>query len=86
MDSQVVRGIGSQARKNFSAWAIGRLSMADWKIFEEENSGIYVTKDQLREMYDRAVSEKYGFLDYRPRSGDPENMFYANFTTRLVPS
>ncbi len=85
-DSQVVRGLGANARKNFSAWAIGRLPMSDWKIFLEENSGTYVTKEQLQELYDRAVSDKYGFLFYRPRSRDVNNMFYRGFTTRMIPS
>ena len=45
-----------------------------------------MSKEQLREMYDRAVGEPYGFLFYKPRTGDPENMFYSKFTTRLIPS
>ena len=57
-----------------------------YKAFEEEHSGTYVTREQLREIYDRAVGQKYGFLFYKPRSGDPNNMFYANFTVRLIPS
>ena len=61
-------------------------AQTDYKAFEEEHSGTYVTKEQLREMYERATGHKYGFLYYRPRSGDVENMFYANFTTRLLPS
>ncbi len=73
-------------RKNFACWALGRMPMVDWKAFEEEHSGTYVTKEQLRELYDRAVSEPYGFLFYKPRTGDPENTFYSRFTTRLIPS
>ena len=60
--------------------------MSDWKIFEEENAGVYVTKEQLFEMWSRATAQKYGFLFYLPRSGDVNNMFFANFTTRLIPS
>ena len=43
-------------------------------------------REALREMYQRAVGHKYGFLYYRPRSGDIENMFYDSFTQRLIPS
>ena len=84
--TQVYRGLSSSMRKNFAAWAIGRLPMIDYRAFEEEHSGTYVTREQLRELYDRAVSEPYGFLFYKPRTGDPENMFYSKFTTRLIPS
>ncbi len=84
--TQVYRGLSSAMRKNFAAWAIGRMPMIDYKAFEEEHSGTYVTKEQLRELYDRAVGEQYGFLFYKPRTGDPENMFYSKFTTRLIPS
>lgn len=79
-------GLSSIQRKNFAAFALGRLPMNDYKAFEEEHSGTFVTKEQLRELYDRAVSEPYGFLFYKPRTGDPENMFYSKFTTRLIPS
>ena len=85
-DSQVYRGLESQMRKNYAAWCIGRLPEIDYKAFSEEHSGTFVTKEQLREIYERAVGVPYGFLYDRPRSGDPENMFYANFTTRLLPS
>ena len=85
-DTQVYRGLQSDMRKNFAMWCIGRLPAVDWKAFEEEHSGTFVTKEQLREMYDRAVSPKYGFFTYKPRSGDPNQMFYASFTTRLIPS
>jgi hypothetical protein len=85
-DSQVYRGLQSDMRKNFAAWCIGHLPQVDYKAFEEEHSGTYVTREQLREIYDRAVGQTYGFLFYKPRSGDPLNMFYANFTTRLIPS
>ena len=40
-DSQVVRGLGANARKNFSMWCIGRLPMSDWKIFEDEKISSY---------------------------------------------
>ncbi len=83
---QVYRGLSSAMRKNCAAWALGRMPMVDYKAFEEEHSGTYVTQEQLRELYDRAVSEPYGFLFYKPRTGDPENMFYNAFTTRLIPS
>ena len=58
---------------------------ADWQAFEDENT-TFVTREQLREMYQRAVGHKFGFLYYRPRSGDVENMFYDSFTQRLIPS
>ena len=62
------------------------MPQVDYKAFEEEHSGTYVSKEQLRELYDRAVGEPYGLLFYKPRTGDPENMFYSKFTTRLIPS
>ncbi len=58
--------------------------MIDYKAFEEEHAGTHVTKEQLRELYNRATSEPYGFLFYKPRTGDPEKMFYSKFTTRLM--
>ena len=84
-DSQTVRGIDSQMRKNLAGYCLGRLSAADWQAFEDENT-TFVTREQLREMYQRAVGHKFGFLYYRPRSGDPEHMFYDSFTQRLIPS
>ena len=84
-DSQTVRGIDSQMRKNLAGYCLGRLSAADWQAFEDENT-TFVTREQLREMYQRAVGHKFGFLYYRPRSGDVENMFYDSFTQRLIPS
>ena len=84
-DSQTVRGIDSQMRKNLAGYCLGRLSAADWTAFEDENT-TFVTREQLREMYQRAVGHKFGFLYYRPRSGDVENMFYDAFTQRLIPS
>ena len=85
LDSQTVRGIDSQIRKNLAAYTLGRLSAADWQAFEDENT-TFVTREQLREMYQRAVGHQFGFLYYRPRSGDPENMFYDSFVQRLIPS
>ena len=85
MDSQTVRGIDATARKNIAGWCLGRLSAADWQAFEDENT-TFVTREQLREMYQRAVGHKFGFHYYRPRSGDVENMFYDSFTQRLIPS
>ncbi len=79
-------GLSAVQRKNFAAFALGRLPMNDYKAFEDEHSGTFVTKEQLRELYDRAVNEPYGFLFYKPRSGDPQNMFFSKFTTRLIPS
>ncbi len=43
--------------ENLACWALGRMHMVDWKAFEEEHSGTYVTREQLRELYGRAVSE-----------------------------
>ena len=73
-------------RKNFSAWSLGKLSAADWRVFKDEHAGSWVTREQLRELYKRATQQKYGFLYYRPRSNDLEHMFYANFTERLLVS
>ena len=84
--SQTIRGLSSAQRKNFSAWALGKLSAADWRVFEDEHAGSWVTREQLRELYKRATQKKYGFLYYRPRSNDLEHMFYANFTERLLVS
>ena len=84
--SQTIKGLAVAQRRNFSAWALGKLSAADWKVFEDENAGSFVTREQLRELYKRATQKKYGFLFYRPRSNDIERMFYANFIERLIPS
>ena len=84
--SQTIKGLSSAQRKNFSAWAFGKLSAADWRVFEDEHAGSWVTREQLRELYKRATQQKYGFLYYRPRSNDLEHMFYANFTERLLVS
>ena len=54
-DSRVYRGLQSDMRKNFAAWCIGRLPQVDYKAFSEEHSGTFVTPEQLREIYDRAV-------------------------------
>ncbi len=59
--------------------------MVDYTAFEEEHSGTFVTREQLREIYDRAVGPNYGFFYYKQRSGDPNNMFFASFTTRIIP-
>ena len=84
--AQVYRGLSAAQRKNFAGWCLGKMAAIDWKIFEDEHAGAFVTREQLRALYARATGQKYGFLFYRPRSGDVENMFYAGFTTRLVPT
>ena len=84
-DSQVVRGLGANARKNFSMWCLGKLPASDWKIFEDENAGVNVDRKQLRELWQRALAEPYGFLFYKPRE-KPGYQFYSKFSTRLVPS
>ena len=84
--SQVYRGLSAAQRKNFAGWCLGKMAAVDWKAFEDEHAGAFVTREQLRALYARATGQRYGFLYYRPRSGDVENMFYAGFTTRLVPT
>jgi len=84
--SQTIRGLGVEQRRNFSAWALGKLSAADWRVFEDEHAGSWVTREQLRELYKRATQQKYSFLYYRPRSNDLEHMFYSSFTQRLLMS
>jgi hypothetical protein len=84
-DSQVVRGLGASARKNFSMWCIGKLQMSDWKIVSDEHSGVNVDRKQLLELWQRALAEPYGFLFYKPRE-KPGYQFYSKFSTRLVPS
>ena len=82
--TQVYWGLSQAQRKNFAGWCLGKMAAVDWKVFEDEHAGSFVTRDELRRLYARATGQKYGFLYYRPRSGDVENMFYAGFTTRLV--
>ena len=84
--TQVYRGLSNAQRKNFAGWCLGKMAAVDWKAFEDEHAGAFVTREQLRALYARATGQRYGFLYYRPRSGDVENMFYSGFTTRLVPT
>ena len=84
--TQVYRGLSQAQRKNFAGWCLGKMAAVDWKVFEDEHAGAFVTREQLRALYARATAQKYGFLFYRPRSGDVEHMFYSGFTTRLVPT
>ena len=84
--SQVYKGLSAAMRKNFACWALGRLPPVDWRAFEDEHAGTYVTREQLRALWARALAKPYGFLFYRPRSGDPEHMFWASMTERLVPT
>ena len=79
-------GLSTAMRKNFACWALGRMPHADWKTFEEEHAGTYVSREQLRALWARALAKPYGFLFYRPRSSDPENMFWGSLTERLVPT
>ena len=62
-----------------------KLPFSDWRIFEEENAGVNVDRKQLRELWQRALAEPYGFLFYKPRE-KPGYQFYSKFSTRLVPS
>ena len=84
--TQVYRGLSQAQRKNFAGWCLGKMAAVDWKVFEDEHAGSFVTRDELRRLYARATAQKYGFLYYRPRSGDVENMFYSSFTEKLVPT
>ena len=81
-------GAGTFVRnaKNSNCWALGRINAADLKTWLDENAGTFFSREQLMEAYSKAVSKKYGFLFYRPKSGDPENMLYSSFTERLVPT
>ena len=84
--TQVYRGLSQAQRKNFAGWCLGKMAAVDWKVFEDEHAGSFVTRDEFRRLYARATAQKYGFLYYRPRSGDVENMFYSSFTEQLVPT
>ena len=84
--TQVYRGLSQAQRKNFAGWCLGKMAAVDWKVFEDEHAGSFVTRDELRRLYARATAQKYGFLYYRPRSGDVENMFHSSFTEKLVPT
>ena len=84
--TQVYRGLSAAQRKNFAGWCLGKMAAVDWKVFEDEHAGAFVTREQLRAMYARATAQQYGFLYYRPRSGNVKNMFYSGFTTRLIPT
>ena len=58
----------------------------EYLAVEEELAGTWVTKQQLREIYEMAVgAHPYGFLTVRLKSKDPKKMFYADFSKRLVP-
>ena len=46
--SQVYKGLSSAMRKNFACWALGRLPAVDWRAFEDEHAGVYVSREQLR--------------------------------------
>ena len=58
----------------------------DGDTVEEELAGTWVTKDQLREIYEMAVgAHPYGFLTVRLKSKDPTRMFYSDYSRRLLP-
>ena len=47
--SQVYKGLSSAMRKNFACWALDRMPAVDWKLFEDEHAGSFVSREQLRQ-------------------------------------
>ena len=84
--SQLYRGLSAAIRKNADVLTIHRLPAKEYLAVEEELAGTWVTKEQLRELYEMAVgAHPYGFLTVRLKSKDPTRMFYSDFSRRLLP-
>ena len=84
--SQLYKGLSAAQRRNADVLTIHRLTAHEWEAVSESLAGVYVTKQQLRELYEMAVgAHPYGFLTVRLKSKDPRKMFYADFSKRLVP-
>ena len=84
--SQLYKGLSAACRKNADILTIHRLPTMEYLAVEEELAGTWVTKQQLREIYEMAVgAHPYGFLTVRLKSKDPRKMFYSDFSKRLVP-
>ena len=72
-------------RANATALIIFKLrNVKELEALTEENSAV-VSRDRLREIYEEATSQPYGFLLINSVARSVEEMFYLNFEHPIVP-
>jgi HEPN domain-containing protein len=83
--TQVYRQISPIVRKNMTHLFVFRLrNQADLEAITEEVSAVY-GKSKFQEMYNTATSEPFAFLYINMMAKNKEDMFYMNFTHKLIP-
>ena len=64
-------------------WCIGKLPFSDWKIFEDENSGVNVDKKQLRELWQRKFAGRLP-ADAKERAKQGRFLSYRGYPLELI--
>ena len=83
--TQDYKVISPIVRKNMTQLFVYRLRNAsDLEAWIEELSGVY-DKKTLHQLYAIATSKQHSFLYINLMSRKKEEMFYANFSQRLIP-
>ena len=83
--TQVFKAISPVIRKNITSLMLYRLrNYSDLEAFLEELSAVY-NKKTLLELYKKATDEPYGFLYVNLSARDRRDMFYLNFSSKLIP-
>jgi len=85
VSTQVLKLLSPIIRKNVTDLYVFRLrNYSDYESLSEELSAL-LDKKSFNEMYNKAISQPYGFLYINLMSKDINNMFYASLRYILIP-
>jgi hypothetical protein len=86
ISSQKLRAIHTIVRTNFCSLIFFRLrNYKELEALIEEFSAL-LPKDTMMEIYNTATKKQFDFLYINLMAHSPEDMFFRNFDTRLVPA